>query len=169
MNAAMARQLAGDRAGAEDLAERTIALTDKYGFQPYRLGGLILRAWAQGSLHYHAESIELVEREIERAIAVGPNGQQLLGLAAEIMLAGNRHTEAMVLLHRALSANEEAHVGYYLPEIHRLRGECLLALDHDNEDEAQQAFLTARDIASRQGAIILAHRAEASLVRADRV
>ena len=114
MNAAMARQLAGDREGAEDLAERTIALTDKYGFQPYRLGGLILRAWAQGSLHYHAESIELVEREIERAIAVGPNGQQLLGLAAEIMLAANRHTEAMALLHRALSANEEAHVGYYL-------------------------------------------------------
>jgi AAA ATPase domain len=169
MNAAMARQLAWDREGAEDLAERTIALTDKYGFQPYRLGGLILRAWAQGSLHYHAESIELVEREIERAIAVGPNGQQLLGLAAEIMLAANRHTEAMALLHRALSANEEAHVGYYLVEIHRLRGECLLALDRDNEGEAQQAFVTARDIASRQGAINFAHRSEACLIRVNRI
>ena len=78
----------------------------------------------------------LVEREVERAVAVGPNGQRLLGLAAEIMLAADRHIEAMALLHRALSANEETHVGYYLAEIHRLRGECLLALDRDNEGEA---------------------------------
>ena len=169
MNAAMARQLSGDREGAEELAERTIALTDKYGFQPYRLGGLFLHAWTQGSLRYNAESIMLVEREVERAVAVGPNGQQLLGLAAEIMLAADRHIEAMALLHRALSANEELHVGYYLAEIHRLRGECLLALDRDNEGEAQQAFATARDVASRQGAIILARRAEASLARIDDV
>jgi hypothetical protein len=32
-----------------------------------------------------------------------------------------------------------------------------------NTVEARQAFVTARDIAIRQGAVIFAHRAEASL------
>jgi hypothetical protein len=33
----------------------------------------------------------------------------------------------------------------------------------DNKDEAVVAFVTARDIASRQGAVIFERRAEASL------
>jgi hypothetical protein len=44
-----------------------------------------------------------------------------------------------------------------------LRGECLLALSRDNKDEARSSFVAARDIASRQGAVIFERRADASL------
>ena len=67
------------------------------------------------------------------------------------------------MLYRAIAAIDEPGVGFYLPEIYRLRGECLLALGRGNMDEARQAFAAARDIAIRQGAVIFERRAEASL------
>lgn len=60
-------------------------------------------------------------------------------------------------------ARDEPGIGFYLPEIYRLRGECLLALSGNNKDEARQAFASACEIADRQGAIILERRAEACL------
>ena len=56
-------------------------------------------------------------------------------------------------------------MGLLLPEAYRVRGECLLAIDRMNKNEARDAFAKARDIAYRQGALVLAHRAEASLLR----
>ena len=58
---------------------------------------------------------------------------------------------------------DEAGIGIYLPEIYRLRGACLLALDRHNKVEARSAFVIAVDIAKRQGAVIFQRRAEASL------
>ena len=46
-----------------------------------------------------------------------------------------------------------------------MRGQCLLALDRDNKDEARRAFVTARDFAKRQGAILFERRAEAALAQ----
>ena len=57
----------------------------------------------------------------------------------------------------------EAGIGIYLPEIYRLRGACLLALERGNKAEARSAFATAAGIAKRQGAVIFERRAEASL------
>jgi tetratricopeptide (TPR) repeat protein len=157
-HAAMARQFAGDREAAAQMAERTIALADKYGFPPHRSGGLLLAAWSRVNRLHSAESAELVDAEIERTAAVGPNVQYLLGIAGEIMLAAGRFDHAVALLNRALAANEEPDVGCYLAEIWRLRGACLLALDRGSKAEARQAFATARDLARRQGAIIFAPR-----------
>jgi hypothetical protein len=46
-----------------------------------------------------------------------------------------------------------------LPEIYRLRGACLLAIDRNNKDEARSAFATAVEIAKSQGAVIFERRA----------
>ena len=56
-------------------------------------------------------------------------------------------------------------MGFYLSEIYRLRGECLLAIDRKNKDEARQSFAVPRGIANWQGAVILARRAEVSLLQ----
>jgi class 3 adenylate cyclase/tetratricopeptide (TPR) repeat protein len=161
-NAAMAHQIGGDRDRAGRLAERMIALGDKYGFAPYRGGSTLLLAWARG-----AASADLVEQEIVQAAASGPNVQYLLGIAGEVMLAAGRHDRAQALLDQALVANEEPEVGYYLAEIWRLRGECLLALDRANHNEARRAFMAARDIARQQGALVFERRAEASRKRIE--
>ena len=110
-----------------------------------------------------ADAARLIDAEIANATAVGPLPQYYLGLAAEVLLAAGRPADGLAHLDRAIAGIDEPGVGFYLPEIYRLRGACLLALDRGNKDEARAAFVTARDIARRQGAIILQRRAEAAI------
>jgi tetratricopeptide (TPR) repeat protein len=93
----------------------------------------------------------------------GPLPQYYLGLAAEVLLAAGRPADGLAHLDRAIAGIDEPGIGFYLPEIYRLRGACLLALDRDDKDEARSAFATALDIARRQGAVIFQRRAEACL------
>jgi hypothetical protein len=58
---------------------------------------------------------------------------------------------------------DEPGFGFYLPEIHRLRGECLLSLSRGNKAKARQAFTTARDDARQQGPTLFEDRAAARL------
>ncbi len=156
-------QVAGDRAATAEWAARTVALCEKYDFRGYLAGGLLMRAWAGASANNCKKEVAFVERSIEQAVAVGPTAQQYFGLAGEVMMIGGRHREALALLDRGIAANEERDVGFYIAEIHRLRGLCLLALDRANKDEARRAFTTARDIAKQQGAVIFERRAETAL------
>jgi hypothetical protein len=91
--------------------------------------------------------------------------QYALGLAGEILLAAGRAADGLGHLDRAIAGIDEPGVGLYLPEIYRLRGECLLAIDRANKPAAQQSFAAARDIARRQTAVIFERRAEAALER----
>ena len=84
-------------------------------------------------------------------------------------MAAGRAADGLAHLDRALAAIDEPGIGVYLPEIYRLRGECLLALDRDNKVEARQTFATARSIAQRQRAVIFERRAEASLSRVTNI
>jgi hypothetical protein len=77
--------------------------------------------------------------------------------------AAGRPADGLAHLDRAIAGIDEPGVGFYLPEIYRLRGACLLALDRGNKDEARSCFAMARDIAGRQRAVIFERRAEASL------
>jgi tetratricopeptide (TPR) repeat protein len=156
-------QLAGDRDAAFAVAHRAATLAKKFGLAPLRGGSLLLTGWATATGSGIADAARLVDTEIDVATAAGPLPQYYLGLAAEVLLAAGRAADGLAHLDRALAAIDEPGVGFYLPEIWRLRGECLLALDRAGKDEARAAFATARDIARRQGAVILERRAEASL------
>jgi len=91
--------------------------------------------------------------------------QYYLGVAADILLSAGRPVDAMAHLDRAIATIDEPGVGFYQPEIYRLRGECLLAVNRGNKEDARRAFAAARDIARQQGAVILERRAEASLAQ----
>jgi predicted ATPase len=130
---------------------------------PYRAGSLLLMAWATALGSGVAKAADVIDSEIDKATATGPFPQYYLGLAGEVLLAAGRLTEGLALLDRAIAAIDEPGVGFYLPEIFRLRGECLLSLGRGNMDDARQAFAAARDIANRQGAVIFERRAKASL------
>ena len=86
-----------------------------------------------------------------------------------MLLAAGRPADGLAHLDRAIAAIDEPGVGFYLPEIYRLRGVCLLALGRGNKDEARSALATARDIAQRQGAIIFERRAEMALSQVTNV
>ena len=159
----MGHQLGGDRESAYAAAHRAVALADRFNLPPWRASSLILAGWATATGAADTDAVRLIDAEIANATAVGPLPQYYLGLAAEVLLAAGRAADALGHLDRAIAGIDEAGVGIYLPEIYRLRGACLLALDRRNKAEARSAFATAADIARRQGAVIFERRAEASL------
>jgi class 3 adenylate cyclase/tetratricopeptide (TPR) repeat protein len=159
----MGHQLGGDREAAYTAAHRAAALADKFNLPPWRASSLILLGWATANGAADTNAVRLIDTEITNATAVGPLPQYYLGLAAEVLLAAGRPADALGHIDRAIAGVDEAGVGIYLPEIYRLRGACLLALDRRNKGEAQSAFATAADIARRQGAVIFGRRAETSL------
>jgi class 3 adenylate cyclase/tetratricopeptide (TPR) repeat protein/energy-coupling factor transporter ATP-binding protein EcfA2 len=156
-------QLMGDRDATFAAADRAVGLAQKFGLLPWRAGSLLLIAWATAVGAGVADAARLVDAEIGNATATGPLPQYFMGLAAEVLLAAGRSADALTHLDRAIAAVEEPRVGFYLPELHRLRGECLLSLNRGNRTEAQRALLTARDDARRQGATLFEWRAAARL------
>jgi class 3 adenylate cyclase/tetratricopeptide (TPR) repeat protein len=162
-NAGIGHQLGGDREATFQAAHRAAALAEKFGLPPWRASSLILVGWAAANGAADADAVRLIDAEIGNATAAGPLPQYYLGLAAEVLLAAGRPADALAHLDRAIAGIDEAGIGIYLPEIYRLRGACLLALDRANKAEARSAFATAAAIARRQGAVIFRRRAEAAL------
>ena len=162
-NGAIGQQLVGDREGTFASARRAASLAEKFGLPLWRASSLVLAAWATAMGSGIADAAQQIDAELAAATAAGPLPQYYLGLAAEVLRAAGRPAEALAHLDRAIAGIDEPGVGFYIPEIYRRRGECLLALSRENKDEARQAFAAARDIALRQGAVILQRRAEASL------
>ncbi len=162
-NGAMGHQIIGDRAATFVAADRAAVLAEKFGLTLWRASSAVLRGWATAVGSGVADAARVIDAELGAATAAGPLPQYYLAVAAEVMLAAGRPADGLAYLDRAIAGIDEPGVGFYLPEIYRLRGHLLLALDRDNRDEARRAFGTARDVAERQGAIILARRAEAAL------
>jgi predicted ATPase len=161
---ALFNQLIKNRENVLAASCRVIALTEKYGLAPYRTSGLLLQIWAEATTGAGlAKAAQIFDAEIDNVIAVGTVPQYFLGLASETLLDAGRPTDGLAYADRALAAIDEPSVGYYLPEIYRLRGECLLALDRNNKKEARHAFETARDVARQQGATIFERAALASI------
>jgi predicted ATPase len=164
-NIGIGHQLGGDPEATYTVAHRAAALAEKFNLPPWRASSLILVGWATATGAGVADAVRLIDAEIANATAVGPLPQYYLGLAAEVLLAAGRPADALGHLDRATAGIDEAGIGIYLPEIYRLRGECLLALDRHNKAEARSAFAIAGDIARRQGAVIFERRAQVSLSR----
>jgi class 3 adenylate cyclase/tetratricopeptide (TPR) repeat protein len=160
---AMGHQLGGNRDEAYTAGRRAAGLAEKYGLLPWRASCLVIASWAAAIGSGVADAVRVIDAEIGNASAAGPLPQYYLGLAAEVLLAAGRPADGLAHLNRAIAGIDEPGIGVYLPEIYRLRGECLLALSRDNKDEARSCFATARDIAARQGAVIFERRADASL------
>ncbi len=162
-NSGIGHQLGDDREATFAAAHRAAGLAEKFGLMPWRASSLVLAGWATAVGSGIADAARLIDAEIGKATAIGPLPQYYLGLAAEILLAAGRAADGLAHLDRAIAGIDQPGVGFYLPEIFRLRGACLLALGRGNKDEAVVTFVTARDIARRQGAVIFERRAEASL------
>jgi predicted ATPase len=118
------------------------------------LGGSIgLRGWA------------LVERErseegmaqVRRGFDTGEPTRAQLRAHSLALLAGawgkeGNFTEGLAELAKAFTLVEETGIRFYEPELHRLKGEFLLALDPDNPAEAEACFRQALAIARRHQA-----------------
>jgi hypothetical protein len=84
-------------------------------------------------------------------------------------MANGDTVRALEPLEAILGAVKEPGVGVFIPEIHRLRGECLLRLRPANLDEAMRELQTAVATAGQQQARALQLRAAISLARASEI
>jgi predicted ATPase len=162
-NRGICHQLGADRDATLAAAQRGATLAEKFGLMQWRACNLLLVGWATGLRADMSCAVRMIDAEIGNSAAVGPLPQYYLGLAAEVLLAAVRPSDGLAHLDRAIAGIDEPGVGFFLPKIYRLRGECLLALSRDNKDDARSLFTTARDIARRQGAAIAQSRIEARL------
>jgi DNA-binding SARP family transcriptional activator len=88
-----------------------------------------------------------------------------LGLLAEAELLAGRPGEALGLLDDALARAERSGERMYLAELHRLRGQALLAFSPARPAEARAALDAAVAVARAQGAELLERRATGDLRR----
>ncbi len=88
-----------------------------------------------------------------------------IALAAEVEHRAGLTQRALTSVNRGLAEAERTGERFYLAELHRLRGEFLMALAPDRAVEAEACLARAVEVARGQGAGLLEERALESLVR----
>jgi predicted ATPase len=181
--AALLHQFRREEGSAREYAEATIAVSREHGLVLYQAMATVVRAWAV----IDREPIEEVLDQMRSGLAALPSGTELVrphfcALLAEALTRGNQVAEALNFLEDALLLAHRNGEGYYVAELHRLKGEVLLhaayrssraatgyngplPADHDALVEAEACFHRSIETARRQKARSWELRAVTSLAR----
>jgi DNA-binding SARP family transcriptional activator len=148
-------------------AAAAAALSERWGFQMLAASATAPLGWAQAVEGDPAGGAALLRRALARSEVAGARATRplLLGLLAEAEQLAGRPGEALGLLDDALAQINQSGERSWEAELHRLRGESLLAVSLPRPTEAEQAFRTSIEVARRQGAKLSEERASASLGR----
>jgi class 3 adenylate cyclase/tetratricopeptide (TPR) repeat protein len=165
MNAMTAYQIIGDRAAVSRLAQRMIELADEFDLPPQRSIATFMSGWISACEDNLAAGLQIMESEFPRVSIMGPLPPFYAGLLASVRLEDGQVARALEPLDAILKTIKEPGVGFFLPEIHRLRAECLLRLDPSNFDEAVSEFEVAIATAKQQEARVFWLRAAIGLSR----
>ena len=153
--------------GAQDAAERIIAISAEHGLTQLLPAATAYREWALAKEGNIGEGISQIQQSLEMSRAAGRELERpiFLRLLAEAYIAGGRLDEALDALTEALTLAEEQSGRLNNAELHRLKGDLLLSQDESNLTEAQNCFERAIDIARHQSAKSYELRATTSLAR----
>jgi class 3 adenylate cyclase/tetratricopeptide (TPR) repeat protein len=166
MNAMMAHQVIGDHEAVLRLAQQMIEIAERLKLAPPRSVAVFMSGWATASGDELARGHEQMEAEFQRVSSLGPLPQYYAALLADVRLRAGKTNLARELLDASLPTIKEPGVGFYVPELHRLRGECLLRCAPGDRDEALDELERALNFASSQHARVLELRAAISLANA---
>jgi predicted ATPase len=161
----MTYQLAGDRQSCYRLANRWAEVSGKHNFPPQRALGIFFSGWGKAAGATLAEGLEMMETAYPATAAMQSMLFHNTALLAEVRAKAGRVSDGLALVTEALQRAKDPEIGYYLPEIYRLRGELLLASSPGARDEAERCYHTAIRIARQQGAVSLQLRAAMSIAR----
>jgi tetratricopeptide (TPR) repeat protein len=128
MNALTTYQMIGDRSAVTRLASQMTELADRFDLPSQRSIARFMSAWARACGNELESGLQAMESEFPRVSATGPIPVYYTGLLAGVRLEAGQPRPALELLDGVLKTESEPGVGLYVPEIHRLRGECLLRL-----------------------------------------
>lgn len=159
-------QFRRDGSETQEQAEALQRLSDEQGLPHHLAAGSILRGWALAEQGHGDEGLALMRQGLDAS-----SGSPLfwrvhfLALLAEVCGRAGEIEEGLNALAEALRTVDDKGIGYYEPELHRLKGELLLARGPENSADAEACFRQAVAIAHRQRAKTLELRAVTSLSR----
>jgi len=166
--ASMLQQYCRDPSAVRESAEATSAIGTEHGLSLWQANGQIMRAWALSEQGDRAGGIDQLRRGLAAWAATGAETHRtyFLGLLAEALGRAARIEEGLDVLAEALGQLEGTGTVFHGAELHRLRGEFLLAETNEvSSREAEACFHRALALARRQRAKSLELRAAMSLTR----
>ncbi len=168
---AILRQFVGDWVAVRVQADKAIGMAAEQGFALVQAVGTILLGWTQIHGGNGADGARQIRQGVDAYRATGASLQLphfLIPLAEAARVLG-RPEEALDVLTEAIALVEKTEERYLEAELHRLRGEMLLAHAPGDPRSAERAFQKGLAVARAQGARSLELRAAISLARLRQV
>jgi class 3 adenylate cyclase/predicted ATPase len=166
--AAFLRQYLGDPPAARALAEEAMVLAEAHGLAYMGPMASMFEGWARTLDSELDDGMAQMRRGLAAQLATGAELARpyWLWLLAEVCQRRGAFREGLALLDDADATVELTHDRYWEAEIHRLRGQLLLATaEPDAPVSAEACYRRALDVARRQDARSLELRAAVSLSR----
>jgi predicted ATPase len=170
--AALLHQLRRESPLTQEWAEAGITLANQQGFSGWIAEGTILQGWTLAAQGQVEEGIAQLRHGLASYQALGANLLQsyYLALLAEAYRKVGQVEDGLATLAEALAVVDKSRERFYEAELYRLKGELTLQSQVSSpksqvEDEAEECFRKAIDIARRQRAKSLELRAVMSLAR----
>ena len=161
-------EFCGDMEKADEIAAAALSLSEAYGFQFWVGWARILhgRALLSKPENSGVQPLEIMKQGLSEWRTTGSRlGQSyFLTLLAEATASQGEYAYSFELLDEALRFANRTNEFFWLPEIHRVRGELLL-LSSEDESGAEVSFDTALQDAEKRKSRSLALRAATSLYR----
>ncbi len=149
---------------ARDLVEEQLEISARYGFSMWAAMAGFRSAWLDCLAGEMDSGIDRMEAGLEAFRATGAEIARPLHLSylAHAHLLGGHGDAGLAVVEEALAAAEETSENHYLAELHRLQGELAVLADGGLSARGKESFLSAIDVARRQGALALELRAALS-------
>jgi predicted ATPase len=163
---AVLHQLRRNVSATLELAEELQELAADQGLLFYSAGASVLRGWALLERGRIEEGMAQIRQGFETG---GPTRAHWrahsLAMLAQAWGKEGNFTEGLAVLATALKEVDATGIRFYEPELHRLKGEFMLALDPENPTQAEACFHQAAAIARRHQAKSLELRSTMGLAR----
>jgi predicted ATPase len=147
-------------------AEACQRLSAEFGLPSFLAGGSVLQGWALAEQGNQEEGLAQIRQGLADS-ATSPRFWSVYfhALLAETCGKAGKVEEAFAALAEALRVVEETGIGFYEPELHRVKGELLMARGPEYPADAEACYRQAIAIARRQSAKSLELRAVLGMSR----
>ena len=162
--------LRSDTLRALEWSSALVELSQRHRFSEYLSHARIVHLWATALLEEGVGPRSEFEAVLAEVAATGSRIWLPVcrGLFAQTLRASGRGADALHVLEEGLVEASKSGVAFYSAELHRLKGELLLARDPGDVDRAQASLEQAVHLARQQGALPFLARAELSLQELQR-
>jgi len=151
---------AGDYDNLRKWAEALATLAETYNFPPQRAVASFFLEW--GRAQTGELDLAKLRSTFNAVVAIGPLTLVYVALHAEELHKAGHDEEALSVADHFVGALKFP-FGFYLPEVLRVRGECLAALG--GEEDAMEQLQHAAELALDQGSQLFALRAAIARAR----